>query len=264
MPSGPEPTRESERDDVDQKQWSEPPPDATAKEHAAKQREEAEEAAAPVASPADEPAGRFEFGMRSGYGVPLGQATGDATADINTVVAAQVPVWVDVGARFRGGLFFGAHFSYGFGVLASDLSGGCDAARAAGEEVSCRASDVRGGLELLYHATPKKGFDLWFGGGFGWEWLSIGVTEAYQGQSQSLSLQANGMQLLMLQTGIDFEPLPGLGLGPFLAFSNDMYFTVSTSCVGAACEGLASGSTTIENKSVHHWIMVGARASWRP
>lgn len=265
MSSGPASTRDPEYDEVDQKQWAEPPPpNVKAEDQSAKQGEEAEDAAAPVASPVDEPDARFELGVRSGYGVPLGRATGDAAEDINTLVSAQVPLWVDVGARFRGGFFFGAHFSYGFGVLASSLSDACDAARAAGEDVSCRASDVRGGLEVLYHARPKRGLGFWIGGGMGWEWLSFGVTEAAQGQRQSASLQANGIQLLMLQGGIDFEPLPGFGLGPFVAFSNDMYLTATTSCAGPACGELASGSTTIENKNVHQWLMFGLRASWRP
>ena len=71
------------------------------------------------------------------------------------------------------------------------------------------------------------------------------------------------MQLLMLRAGVDFEPLPGLGLGPF-ALSNDMYFTASTSCAGDAYGELGSGSMTVENKSVHRWLMVGVRASWGP
>jgi hypothetical protein len=265
MPGGSS-RRQPDYDEVEQKPLSS---DADQRSHteeveAAKQRQAAEEApVTPVAPDAVEPYARFEFGVRTGVAIPIGQATSDATADLNSLVSSQVPVWADVGARFRGGVFFGLHASYGFGMLAGGISDLCDQARAAGAAVNCHASDARAGIEVLYHLRPMPAVDLWFGGGLGWEWLSFGSSETLQGQAQSVSLSANGMQLVMLQAGADFEPLRGLGVGPFIAFSNDMYFTDTTTCQGV-CGGVATGSRTIDNKSLHHWLFFGARVSWRP
>jgi hypothetical protein len=249
-------------DEVEQKSSEPAPSDRREEEEAAKQRAEAEEAT-PVVAAETGPYARMEFGVRSGYSIPFGKATGDAANDLDSVVAGQVPVWLDAGVRFRGRLFFGVHASYGFGVLSGALGRACDQARSAGAEVSCDASDVRAGVELLYHVQLKQGINAWAGGGLGWEWLNLGVSEEVQGQKQSLSLRANGMEVFMGQAGIDFEPLPGLGLGPFVGLSNDVFFSLSTECEGD-CGTLGSGASTIQNMSVHHWFFFGARVTWQP
>jgi hypothetical protein len=195
--------------------------------------------------------------------LPAGKVRGDAAEGIDSAVAGQVPVWVEAGARFRGGLFFGPYASYGFGVLSGDLKRACDQARSAGAEVSCAASDVRVGLEVTYHVPIEKGLSAWVGGALGWEWLSFDVSETVEGQTQSLSVTANGMQPFMVQAGIDFEPVPALGLGPFVALTSDMYFSFRTLCQGD-CGQIGSGTTTIQDKTWHHWFFIGARVTWRP
>jgi hypothetical protein len=205
----------------------------------------------------------FEFGVRSGFGVPFGQASADATGDLSSLLSTQFPIWGDLGLRFADKIFFGLQGSYGFGHLSSDITSACDHDRALGASVDCHGSDTRVGLELLYHGQASPTVDLWVGGGLGWEWLSIGADESFQGQSQKVTIGANGMQLMMLQAGVDFEPIPNLGIGPFFALSNDMYFTVKTSCTGS-CGGEAGGNAAIENRSVHHWLFFGVRASYRP
>lgn len=59
-------------------------------------------------------------------------------------------MWLDAGARFGGGLFVGAHVSYGFGVLSGAFDRACDRAKSAGTDVRCDVSDVRGGIEFLF------------------------------------------------------------------------------------------------------------------
>jgi hypothetical protein len=259
-----EPPEKVYGDEVEQKNSEPTPPDRRREEEeAAKRRAEIDDAT-PVAAAETGPYARMEFGVRSGYAIPFGKATGDADDDLDTVIAGQVPIWLDVGARFRGGLFFGVHASYGFGVLSGDFDRACDQARSAGADVSCDASDVRAGVELLYHAPLGQDFDGWVGGGLGWEWLNLDVREQVQGQAHSLSFRANGMQIFMAQAGVDFEPVPGLGLGPFIALSSDMFFSLSTKCEGD-CGTLGPGtSTTIQNKSIHHWLFFGARMTWQP
>jgi hypothetical protein len=262
----PEAPANTDKDDVEQKPLTEAEyqqaRERRAREDAAqKQQEKQDEAESPP--PLGDSKSEFEFGIRSGGGIPLGQATGDATADISSLMAAQFPIWGDVGIRFDEKIFFGLHASYGFGHLASEVTSACDQAGALGVSVTCRGSDTRIGLEVLYHAKASANVDLWFGGGLGWEWLSITQEASAEGQSQKVTVGASGMQLFMLQAGIDFEPIPSLGVGPFFAISNDMYFTVKTGCTGS-CNGVDTGDAAIDNTSVHHWLFIGARASWRP
>jgi hypothetical protein len=255
-----------EYDDVEQKPLSE------AEYQKARERRAQEEAASRHQAGADEVEAppslgtgmvtRFEMGVRSGVGIPFGAASGDASDDMSALMSTQIPIWGDIGARF-GNLFFGVQASYGFATLASGIKGACDQDRALGFSVDCRGADTRVGFELLYHFQTSPYVDLWFGGGLGWEWLSINIAESLQGQTQKASISANGMQLFMAQFGVDFKPTETLGIGPFLALSSDMFFTVSTRCSGA-CAGVASGDSTIQNPSVHHWLLLGVRASFRP
>jgi hypothetical protein len=234
-----------------------------AKEEAAKRHQQGQEEVEPPPSLGPEVNAQFELGVRSGIGMPFGTPTGDTSDDMTSLMTSQVPIWGDLGVRFDGKFFFGLHASYGFAHLSGALNDACDQDRSAGATVDCHGSDTRVGLEFLYHAHASRQVDVWFGTGLGWEWLSIGTDESFQGQSAKATVSANGIQLVMLQFGIDFEPIPTLGVGPFVALSNDMYFNASTNCEGA-CNGVEYGDSTIQDTSIHHWVLFGVRASWRP
>ena len=262
----PEPAPQPEYDEVQQKPLSEEDyrkaRERRAEEEAAGRRQAGEDEVETPPPLGGGPATQFEFGVRSGIGIPFGAASGDASGDMSTLMSSQVPIWRDLGLRFGGKLFFGLQASYGFAHLSSELESACDQDRAAGASVDCHGSDTRIGIEVLYHLETSPAVDFWFGGGLGWEWLSIGVDETLQGQSQKGTISASGMQLLMVQVGVDFKPIPSLGIGPFFALSNDMFFSVSTKCSGA-CDNVVTGDSTISNPSVHHWLLLGVRASFR-
>jgi len=240
-------------EDADQPLGQEPKPQAAAGTPAAAKVD----AEAPSLPPV-EARTRFELGLRSGYGLPLGGVAADTT-DLNTLIAGQVPIWLDVGARFSEQLFFGVHASYGFGMLAGDISSACDAASA----TSCHGSDVRVGFELLYFPRLSTHVEPWFGGGMGAEILSFEAKQATGGTAASIDGGANGMQVFMAQAGVDLKLTRGIGIGPFLAFSSDIFFTRHFSCSGACGDTPLNASSNIENKSVHHWVFLGARGSLR-
>jgi hypothetical protein len=52
-------------------------------------------------TPPLEPWSRFELGLRTGYGIPIGRATRDAATQLNQLIAGQVPMVVDLGARIN-------------------------------------------------------------------------------------------------------------------------------------------------------------------
>ena len=101
---------------------------------------------------------KFEAALRSGYGIPLGKATADATADMSEATAGQIPIWLDLGARIKERVFLGASFSYGFGFLGSEYSEACQQQAAGTEDlrITCTSTDVRLGATALYHFGPQS------------------------------------------------------------------------------------------------------------
>ncbi len=221
----------------------------------------AEENAEPFPSPV--PDVRFELGARTAYSVPVGHAVGGG-GDIDDLVTGQVPIWVDLGARFSGDLFAGVTGSYGFGVVSDMLKSQCVSDPANGVlDLHCTAHDIHLGLELIYYPRVRSRFAPWLGGGVGWEWLNVGIAATVQGEDSTVSIDFNGPELLMLEGGVDYVVTPGFGLGLFVAFSADMYLSASTNCTGS-CTGYLSGPVTIDSRTTHEWLFGGARATFLP
>lgn len=206
-----------------------------------------------------------EFGGRVGYGLPLGKL-GKDLPDIKDGVMGQIPLWLDAGARIGGHLFVGAYFSYGFGIFGRELGDECDTlqseAGAVGVDVSCRAQDTRLGVEVLYHLTTleEQRVDPWFGAGIGYEWLGWGYGLSAGSQHADVSAMFRGFEFLNLQLGVDFPVAHNAGIGPFAAFSLAQYATSSLSCSGT-CGDAPRASDSIDDKSLHEWLLFGVRAT---
>ena len=208
-------------------------------------------ASAPVAR-ADTGIG-LEIGLRAGYGLPLGKLADDG-GDLNELVSGQIPLLLEVGYRVIPSLSLGIYGQYGFGFVGDELGDGCDAST----QVSCSATDIRLGIQGLFHAAPKKQLDPWFGLGFGYEWLTLSV----EGGGVETSITPSGFEFVSFQAGLDIQLGERFVLGPFLSFSLAQYADLSTDCSGAgisgACDaGLLSGE--IRNKTLHEWLMFGLR-----
>lgn len=206
-----------------------------------------------------------EFGGRLGYGLPLGKL-GKDFPDIKDGVVGQIPLWFDFGARIGGHLFVGGYFSYGFGILGRELSDECDAlqseAGAFGVDVSCHAQDTRLGLEVLYHLTTpqEQRIDPWFGAGVGYEWFGWGYGLSAGSQHADVSAMYRGFELLNLQLGVDFPLSPNAAIGPFAAFTLAQYGVTSLSCSGT-CGDTPNTSDSIDEQSLHEWLLFGVRAT---
>ena len=211
---------------------------------------------------------KFELGLRTGYGIALGKATGEADDNMSTVIAGQIPLWIDLGARIRERVFVGAYFSYGFGILGGEFADDCDAASTAAEaqgaSSSCSISDMRLGAQALYHFGPTNEGHAWLGGGIGYEWLSVGQSIEAGGQEASLDLTVHGFELLNVQVGGDFPVAKNFAVGPFVGFTLSQYGSASIGCSGNACEGDTSDSEFIDDKSLHHWLFIGVRGTGLP
>ncbi|HVR18229.1 MAG TPA: hypothetical protein VMS65_00990 [Polyangiaceae bacterium] len=211
---------------------------------------------------------KFEIGFRTGFGLPLGKAAGDADDNMSSATAGQIPLWLDIGARIQEKVFVGGYFSYGFGFLGGDLADACDdadaAAAAQGASVSCSTSDMRLGAQGLYHFGPLNEGHAWLGGGIGYEWWKFGQSVEAGGQEQSITFTADGFEFLNVQVGGDFPVAKGFAVGPFLAFTLAQFGTVTASCSGDACGNDTSNSESIDDKALHHWLFLGVRGTVLP
>jgi hypothetical protein len=209
---------------------------------------------------------RFEAALRTGYGVPLGKATADASLDMSEAIAGQIPIWLEAGARIRERVFLGAYFSYGFGFLGSTYSDAChDAATAATSrvELTCSSSDLRLGALALYHFGQPREIHAWLGGGIGYEFWSLNQSIANGTQSADLSSTAHGFEVLSIQFGGDFPVAGGFVLAPFVTLTLAQFGSVTGSCSGD-CTGITTRSASITEKSFHEWLFFGVRVAVLP
>jgi hypothetical protein len=203
-----------------------------------------------------------EVGLRLGYAVPMGKTDDDS--DMTDSVSGQIPIWLDLGLRLTPNVMLGLYGQYGFGITGGDLGDLCDqqetAASAVGVDFGCSVTDVRFGVQAHYHFQPKGEIDPWIGMGFGYEWLTFGISAEGNGQSASLSSTGKGFELVNLQLGLDVLAAPSFGVGPFFAFTVGQYDSYSNDCSGSInCATFGAADGDIDNKALHQWLYFGVR-----
>jgi len=189
--------------------------------------------------------GKFQVGLRLGYGIPFGSFQKDQS--MSDGVAGMVPLWLDLGYIITPNVMLGAYAHYAYVSLANDPSDACDAA-----DESCSASDLRLGVQGHYHLAPGEALDPWFGLGIGYEMLTfkgpIGATPT--GGTQVGKATYKGFEFANLQLGADFVVTKSLAVGPFASFSFGQF-----SSVGGDLDG------DIEDKAFHEWLVLGVRGT---
>lgn len=212
-------------------------------------------------APAAPPGARFELGLRTGYGVAMGKVADGENSDLNDVIAGQIPLWLDLGARINHHIYVGGYVAYGFGINGSVLDDQCDDPTAPGVDVSCSTHDWRFGAQFQYHFGEPLQIDPWVGAGIGYELLGFGVTASQGGQEATVSFGASGWEFLNLQGGVDFPLSDAIALGPFAAFTVGQYDSTSSSCSGD-CTGVTDEDEDINDKDLHHWLFLGVRSTF--
>ena len=214
--------------------------------------------AAPAAARADIGAPGFELGVRTGYAFSaghIGAPPNGNDADLGDFISAQVPLWLDVGYRLNSNLYLGAYFQYGFGVVNDDRQSTCRNAN-----VDCSASDIRLGvmgryaLGALGQATP------WLGLGLGYEWTRFSLHESVLGTNTDGT--SSGFEIANLQFGLDFPLSSRVVIAPFLSVSLGQYQSRSTKTVAGALT--TDVDQDYDKKSLHEWILIGARFAFAP
>lgn len=187
------------------------------------------------------------LGLRTGFGIPLGDST--KSMALNKTFAGTVPLWIDVGYRFNPNFSAGGFFQYGLGFMEK---GGCR------EDLSCSASVVRFGVQAAYNFEPTAVFAPWVGLGIGYEMATVSWTE----QGSDLDWTWRGIEYLNLQYGADFKVTPQLSFGPFLTFSIGRYSTrtiVETSGTNSLTQSVHIPS---DYQAMHQWLQVGLRGTF--
>jgi outer membrane protein W len=196
--------------------------------------------------------GAIELGARLGFGLPFGSegrtATDTTNDKLSDSVSGIIPLWIDAGYRFNPNLYVGLFFQYAFALVNTDTNPECDQSG-----VSCSISDIRLGANLHYHFAPGQSFDPWLGLGAGYEWLMVSVSAG----ANSASGSAGGFEFANFQLGGDFSASPSFKVGPFLSFSLGQYRSLS-----ASLNGGPSMDMDYTNKSLHEWLIIGARGAF--
>jgi hypothetical protein len=191
--------------------------------------------------------GAFEFGLRTGYGLPLGhtgRTAGDTTDDkLSSSISGEIPLWLDLGYRFDPNLYLGLSFQYAFGFVPD---GQCTSG------ASCSVSDLRLDANFMYHLTPDQAADFWVGFGAGYEWLRLSASAL----GFTVDGSAGAFEFANFQVGVDIAATPVFALGPFVSFSLGQYRSFSLSGAGQ------SSDMDVEQKSLHEWLMFGVRGTF--
>jgi len=200
----------------------------------------------------------LELGVRTGYAFSAGRIGAPANGtdrDLGDFVSAQVPLWLDVGYRINGALYLGGYFQYGFGVVNDDRQGVCR-----NDNVDCSASDIRLGVMGRYALGSLGQATPWVGLGFGYEWTKFSVHESVLGTDTDAT--SSGFEIANLQLGLDFPLTSRLLVAPFLSVSFGQYQSSSTKTVAGALT--TNVDQDYDDKSVHEWVLIGARFAFSP
>ena len=181
---------------------------------------------------------QFSLGLRVGYAPAMGDYAKDFK--LKDEVKAQIPIQIDGMYKFTPEIAAGLYFSYGFGMLNSDVKDQCDALG-----VDCSASSMRLGVQGTYSfTTVSPTFVPWVGAGLGFEWL----TEKASLGGVSASADTTGFEFLNLQLGGDYKVSNQFYVGPYVLFSLGQYSNV---------EG-----QSIPDKGIHQWLHLGVRGKF--
>ena len=201
----------------------------------------------------DRPQG-FELGLRSGYGVPVGDAFGSrpgggpvaVVTELKDLIQGQVPIWLDLGYRLRSGLYLGAYGEIGPGI------------RSQCSPPDCYLFNLRAGFNARYHFLAGRRVEPWVGLGIGYELLFTQVTPPIGTPGSFVTTGAlHGFEFLNAQVGIDFRVTRQAVLAPFFSCAVSQYQRLDN-----RIDGGPVFSTSSFDKPIHAWLLFGLRGAY--
>ena len=179
---------------------------------------------------------------RLGFGSPAGDISDDRDVNgvrvdpaLDDLVRYKVPIWFELGYRFNP-------------AVDHDF---CLPGR------SCDAANVRFGADMQLHFSPHASIDPWVGMGIGMEFLSV---EAYDPSIGDISrFTWRGLELPLLEAGLDLAVSPRATIGPYVAWSVGYYTRY-----GVESPGFPDVSGSIHDRAIHtraDWFQIGVKGT---
>lgn len=186
--------------------------------------------------------------LRAGYGVPSGAVArgGPGVADF---AERKFPVGLELGYRLT---------RHVWPVIAVELAPATPASALCGGGVSCSASDVHVGLQLVVRLLPGALVDPWVAAGAGVEVLNAAGRDASGAVGARTRWSWAGVELPYLEAGVDLAVSSWISVGPWASLS----FTRFTSD-SVTVEGTDEVSGAVHGRTVHRWMSGGLRATLR-
>jgi hypothetical protein len=195
------------------------------------------------------PESGLSLGVRAGYGVPMGSASGADGQALSNYFARSVPLQVEVGWRFSPRFYAGAYFQYAFAAIASKFD-----SQFCGAGVSCSGSDLRFGADAIYTFLPHATIAPWVGLGAGYEIMNLRGSQG----SQRVELTLKGLEFAHLMAGGDYRLWPNVRVGAFAALTFAQFSTLETPF---AEDGTFGPTRTVDlPKALHEWLQFGVRS----
>lgn len=186
-----------------------------------------------------------ELAVRLGYATGAGRVMAGET--LRSWVAGALPFWLDAGYRLTPEWFVGGYGQYGLGISSRTSRSECP---------GCQVSWIRFGLQVQYRVLQGTRHNLWVGLGVGQEFLNVNLSEERRSSSST-----SGFELANLQFGSEWQPLPGLGLGPYLSTSFGTFTSRNERCERETECRIAERDVRIDIDPavVHVWTSLGLR-----
>jgi hypothetical protein len=191
---------------------------------------------------------QFRLGARVAYAFPMGdEAKGSKLSD---GVKGAVPIEVDASYDVTPNVSLGLYGSYAFARVNLEYQG---QSLCSLSDVSCSGSVLRLGAQFNYLFAAFRDWEPWLGAQLGYEALSLDVDAA----GTTMSGKDTGLEFLVLQWGVDYKTSPQSGIGPYMSLGFGQYSHAQGEIAGT------SQSAEIKDKTVHEWVQLGLRGTFR-
>ncbi|HEX2730787.1 MAG TPA: hypothetical protein VHM70_04250 [Polyangiaceae bacterium] len=205
----------------------------------------------------------FEYGLRVGLELPLGQIDKGASifggaiqtrsGDLDGVAKLSVPLTLDLGYRADARWWWGLEAGAATGPVGGDCISGA----------SCEWAALRLAAQTIYRfSSDSQG--PWIGLGLGYEWFRGSVSQVISlsddPNASTAAVKAReylGGPKLEVLGGLDFELSEHLRLGPYAAGSLGVYLRDLYECPSAL---LCPTDKGVDDPRLHAWLGLGVRA----
>lgn len=206
--------------------------------------------AAPAPARAEAPPAHdtVQIALRSlGWSIPIGRMNKPGQP-ISNLIPGAFPVILDFGGKLTRHVLLGGYLGFNVGLIGDSFEGVCT------RNVSCSLTNVRLGIQAQVHLRPHALLNPWIGVGFGTEATTLTVEALSSGSTTGGGGSFQGPEYLHASSGVDYRFHETFGVGPFAALTLGTYDrrTIRN-------DAGVNKTKSIDDPSIHAWVMVGLR-----